>query len=107
MQEVQKYGHATRKSQKMTQYEVLSEILATSLRTIWGLETDAWQYLTGNEASLSLNQLFENHSILADFQESGQLIADEKGIRLSKQGLALADYITPYLLSNLRGKLQD
>lgn len=105
MQEVLKNGHATRKTQKMSRYEVLSEILATSLRTIWGLETDAWHYMTGNEVPLS--QLLESHPLLASFQESGQLICDEKGIRLSRQGLALADYITPYLLSNLRQQLQE
>ena len=84
---------------KMSQKEVLFELPATSLRTVWGLESSGWEIL----CNFPLKDLIEDN--LEASIESGQLILSENGLRLSEEGLALADYITAHLLCNLEKKL--
>jgi len=102
MKEVEQKGHGTAKREKQTNFDVLTELIATSLRTIWGLESHAWTSLVGQP---SLHSLICDNDILASFKEDGQLLVDENGIRLSERGLLMADYITPYVLSSLKRQL--
>lgn len=102
MKEVEQKGHGTAKREKQTNFDVLTELIATSLRTIWGLESHAWTSLVGQP---SLHSLICDNDILASFKEDGQLLVDENGIRLSERGLLMADYIIPFVLSSLKRQL--
>lgn len=103
MKEVEQKGHGTAKREKQTNFDVLAELIATSMRTIWGLESRAWTSLVGLQPSL--HSLICDNDILASFKEDGQLLVDENGIRLSERGLLMADYIIPFVLSSLKRQL--
>ena len=82
----------------------VAELIATSLRTIWGLETHTWTNLVGSNCK-DLHALICDNDILASFLQDGRLLVDEKGLRLSENGLIMADYIIPFVLSNLERQL--
>lgn len=42
-QTVERYGHGTQVRKQQSQHEVLSELLATSLRTIVGVQPERWK----------------------------------------------------------------
>jgi len=104
MKEVEQKGHGTAKSEKQTDYDISAELIATSLRTIWGLETHAWTNLVGGNCK-DLHALICDNDILASFFQDGRLLVDEKGLRLSDSGLVMADYIIPFVLSSLKRQL--
>ena len=79
----------------------IAELIATSLRTTWGLETHTWTNLVGVGNRKDLHALICDNDILASFLQDGRLILDEKGLRLSENGLIMADYIIPFVLSEI------
>ena len=93
MKEVEQNGHGTAKCEKQNDYDVLAELVATTLRTIWGFEA-SW-------VNVDLRSLICDDAALTSFLEDGQLVVDENGLRLSDRGLLMADYIIPFVLSSL------
>ena len=74
----------------------------TSLRTSWGLEYDNFCRLFSD---LSLDDLVIDDEKCQQFIQDGLLIISSDSLRLSEKGLALADFITPYVLHNLNRKI--
>ena len=56
---------------------------------------------------MSLKDLVDGDQVCQQFLEDGLLELSEDYLKLSENGLALADYITPYVLANLKSKIQD
>ncbi len=97
---VELQGHGTRRCQEMSDLTVSEEVLVSALRTRWGIDLQLWTELTGDQ--VCLGEMVAQSDILQSFVRSGDLIFEEsRCLRLSDKGLSLADYITPYLLSEL------
>ena len=98
MKEVEQNGHGTAKCEKQNDYDVLAELVATTLRTIWGFKA-SWV------DNVDLRSLICDDAALTSFLEDGQLVVDENRLRLSDRGLLMADYIIPFVLSSLERQL--
>ena len=98
MQEVEQKGHGTAKIELQSTYDVLAEILATSLRTEWGLEAKLM-------TDIPLKSLVENDPVLESMVGEGLIEVSDSSLRLSESGLAMADYITPYFLASLQRQI--
>ena len=97
-------GHGIRKVVYQSRYDIATELLCSAFRTSWGLESDNWRNLC---PEISLKDLVDGDQVCQQFLEDGLLELSEDYLKLSENGLALADYITPYVLANLKSKIQD
>lgn len=96
MAEVEHVGHGTRKIVELSQAEVAAELLVTSLRTREGVAAERLRLLTDVAVAEFAECL--KFQQLAD---EGLLVVDKQGMRLTPDGLKVADFITPYLLNIL------
>ena len=117
MTEVERFGHGTRKVEFLTNPEtILSELLATSLRTRDGLTEEIWirtwsmlgrYHLTEfRTPPFAIRQLIENDEKCRSFL-SEQILVLDKGLKLSPKGLNLLDYVLPYLINSLDSNLKN
>ena len=98
-------GHGIRKIVNQNRYDIATELICSAFRTSWGLESDNWRNLC---PEISLKDLVDGDQVCQQFLEEGFLeLVPEEYLKLSENGLALADYITPYVLANLKSKIQD
>jgi coproporphyrinogen III oxidase-like Fe-S oxidoreductase len=111
MIEVERFGHGTRKIEFLKNSEtILSELLATSLRTRIGLTEEIWirtwsklgRYNLSefHAPPFTLRQLVESDEKCRSFLSDEILVLD-KGLKLSPKGLNLLDYVLPYLINSL------
>jgi coproporphyrinogen III oxidase-like Fe-S oxidoreductase len=111
MYEVDKNGHATRKIEILKNSEIiLSELLATSLRTRNGLTETIWNQTWSKMFRNNLT-VFENppfllsHLIDSDRKcrsfVSENILVLGNGLKLSPKGLNLLDFVLPYLINSL------
>ena len=118
MLEVEKLGHGTRKVERFQEkFEILSELLATSLRTRFGLSpdlwTEIWSKMFRNKLSESPKPPFELFNLIESDEKCRTFFSDcyfepdlEKlGLVLSPKGLVLLDYVLPYLVNSLERNL--
>ena len=113
MREVEVVGHGTRKIDYLSSEDVMSELLATSLRTEIGLTEKIWlqklreicdskEDMKDNATELTLRSIIETDHKCDRFLENETLILDgENNLRLSKNGLKYLDHVLPYLISSL------
>ncbi|XP_073246393.1 radical S-adenosyl methionine domain-containing protein 1, mitochondrial-like isoform X1 [Porites lutea] len=101
MKEVEIRGHATRKEVPQTKFEVLEEVIMSSLRTADGLSNKKWHSLSPFSKHLSLSDIFKESEDVQQLVESGLLILNEKGIKASHRGLSVVDSIITTLLVHL------
>ena len=114
MREVEVVSHATRKIDYLSNEDVLSELLATSLRTNVGLTEDLWlskineitfdsrNYNKDESINFALKYIVENDEKCQRFLQNGTVIVDgENNLRMSQNGLKYLDHVLPYLLSSL------
>ena len=98
-------GHGIRKIVNQNRYDIATELICSAFRTSWGLESDNWRNLC---PEILLKDLVDGDQVCQQFIEEGFLeLVPEEYLKLSENGLALADYITPYVLANLKSKIQD
>ena len=90
-------GHGTMRATRQNLYDIAAEILGSTLRTSWGLESDLFGLFFPD---LLLFDLVRDCQICQQFQEDGLMTVSERRIKLTPKGLAFADYISPYLLAN-------
>ena len=102
MSAVERHGHGTRILKPQDTYDVVSERLVTSLRTVWGFKVEE-----DETPSFSLKKLVQDEC--AGFVDDGLLCVSDgdKRLSLSEDGLMLAVYITPFLLSRLKDQLDE
>ena len=93
IQAVENQGHATRKSVIQSQEEILSEYISTSIRTVWGIRK-------GNLPSQVLKKI-QNDEFCQNFIKDKLLVEDDDVIKLSDQGLHMADFITSFILASI------
>ena len=117
MREVELVGHGTRKIDNLTSKDVLSELLATSLRTDNGLTETVWlkkldyisshlNYCVEKIRTLSLKSVIEDDEKCLKFVENGTLILNgDNSLRLSPDGLKYLDHVLPYLINRLRKRV--
>ncbi len=117
MIEVERYGHGTRKIEFLKNPEsILSELLATSLRTRIGLTEEIWirtwsklgrcHLSEFRTPPFTLRQLVENDDKSRSFLFEQTLVLDKNGLKLSPKGLNLLDYVLPYLINSLDSNLK-
>lgn len=94
MWEVEKFGHATRKTSQQTAKTILEELLAVSLRTKWGLSHQNWSALA---STVPLSALV-NSSRTQFWVQNGFILVDPGGLRATPHGLMILDSILPDLL---------
>lgn len=100
MSAVERSGHGTRILKPQGTYDVVSERLVTSLRTIWGFKAK-------DDTNISLRDLVHDEGACASFVKDGLLHVTDERLSLSDEGLMLADYISPFLLSRLKDQLEE
>ena len=101
LRETELMGHGTRKITPLNNEDVFERILASSMRTRKGLSVDVCRRF-----GITLENLI-NHEKCKEFLASNKLICDESCIRLSASGILLADYILPYLLLGIEGRISN
>ena len=117
MIEVERFGHGTRKVEFLTNPEtILSELLATSLRTRDGLTEEIWirtwsilghcNLTDFRTPPFAIGQLIESDEKCRSFL-SEQILVLDKGLKLSPKGLNLLDYVLPYLINSLDSNLKS
>ena len=117
MFEVDKHGHATRKIEFLKSPEIiLSELLATSLRTRSGLKetiwNETWSKMFQNNLTLFdnppflLSHLIESDEKCRSFMSENILVL-ENGLKLSSKGLNLLDFVLPYLMNSMESCIKQ
>jgi coproporphyrinogen III oxidase-like Fe-S oxidoreductase len=104
LKEVALAGHGTRRISCLSHAAAAEELLATSLRTSRGLTVERWAAV---EPPCDLERLVGASDACLEFVESGTLVVDESGIRLSGEGLKLADHVVPFLMASLDDATQS
>ncbi|XP_075701474.1 radical S-adenosyl methionine domain-containing protein 1, mitochondrial isoform X2 [Rhinoderma darwinii] len=99
MKEVMRYGHGTRKVTEQNDFDILSELLVSGLRTDIGISHKRWQMLS---PTVSLNCLFGASQELRDLQENGLLVLDQNGLRCTWKGLAVLDSLLLPILNQFQ-----
>ncbi|ELT99882.1 hypothetical protein CAPTEDRAFT_158826 [Capitella teleta] len=94
MIEVEKSGHATRKADALSEYEVLQEILYLGLRTTGGVPHERWNFFSPDA---SLLDVFSEAHMIKVLQKEGYLHSLSGGLRATSRGLNLADGLTKEL----------
>ncbi|XP_076451272.1 radical S-adenosyl methionine domain-containing protein 1, mitochondrial-like isoform X2 [Babylonia areolata] len=97
MWEVEKFGHATRKSVTQTTKEILEELVSVGLRTKWGLCSKNWSALL---PSVPLAKLFKSPGT-DRWIKSGHLKQSQSGLQATPQGLVILDSILPDILLDI------
>ncbi|XP_070579953.1 radical S-adenosyl methionine domain-containing protein 1, mitochondrial-like isoform X2 [Ptychodera flava] len=100
MQEVEKYGHATRKSTPQTQIRILEELLMLGLRTKDGISDARWRQFSDG---ISLQSVLGHSEVLNGLMEN-QLLMQFSGkfLKATPRGLSLIDSIVPDLIIELQ-----
>ena len=109
MSEVSAVGHGTRKVQPMSKGQTLRELVASALRTREGITRHLWfktlkeNFLCADSVTL---EMLVGGAKCEEFLRDGYLILDSGGLRLSGKGIAVADYLTVYVIGNLEDVLE-
>lgn len=98
MWEVEKRGHGTRRREIQSKLTVLSELVASALRTCDGLQQKDWDIFS-NE--LSLYDCFRNCSSLDYIFNAKLLVLQKEKLFASRDGLKVLDSILPKVLNCL------
>ncbi|XP_071620357.1 radical S-adenosyl methionine domain-containing protein 1, mitochondrial isoform X1 [Heliangelus exortis] len=99
MQEVQRQGHGTRRRVVLSPLEQMEEVLALGLRMDEGITAERWGHFSPH---LSLQDVFGGPGEAKELQQQGWLVLDDRGLRCSREGLALLDSLLPGLLCQLQ-----
>ncbi|XP_061740643.1 radical S-adenosyl methionine domain-containing protein 1, mitochondrial isoform X3 [Nerophis ophidion] len=102
IREVRQMGHGTRRRILLGRLELLEEALVMGLRTTEGITHEDWQLFS---PQLDLGDIFGSSADVQDFFHGCSLILDDKGLRCSRDGLALLDSMLPTLLLELERKI--
>jgi len=105
MASVEATGRGLKRVERQSTFDVAAELLATSLRTVLGLESDNLTRVTASQ--LSVNDLVKGDPFCEAFVEKGTILVTDERLWLSEAGMSLADYVTPYLMANMRKKLGE
>ncbi|KAK7502458.1 hypothetical protein BaRGS_00006411 [Batillaria attramentaria] len=97
MREVERDGHATRKSTPQSSKEILEELLSVGLRTKWGISSRAWSELLPDVSLDHLSSLPRS----ARWLEEGYLMRTSQCLKATPSGLIILDSILPDLLLDL------
>ncbi|KAL8610271.1 hypothetical protein ACOMHN_062003 [Nucella lapillus] len=97
MWEVEKFGHATRKSLIQTTKDILEELVSVGLRTKWGLSSKNW---SAQLESVPLAKLCSAPGT-NQWIKSGHLTQTQCGLQASPQGLMILDTILPDILLDI------
>jgi coproporphyrinogen III oxidase-like Fe-S oxidoreductase len=103
MRAVETFGHGTRKVTEQQPLDIFDEVLSASLRTRWGMESSTWAQVG---LPLTLSDVVSDDEVCQSFISNGTLVSTSGCLRLSEQGLRLADHVIPSLMANVRKKLQ-
>lgn len=98
MWEVEKFGHATRRSQKLEPYLVLQEILYLGLRTKAGIPNERWMLYSGG---VSLEEVYGEVYMIRSMQKEGYLKPIKGCLQLTERGLDIVDSVARELLDIL------
>ncbi|XP_071500286.1 radical S-adenosyl methionine domain-containing protein 1, mitochondrial-like [Diadema antillarum] len=105
MEEVEKYGHGTRRAVVQSNFYILQEFLLMALRTPSGISNLTWQqFLPGG----TLMEVFGLNEFVREAVQTGLVELDDIGLRCTGRGLCVLDSIIPPLITCLtehfRGK---
>uniref|UniRef100_H3CYK7 Radical S-adenosyl methionine domain-containing protein n=1 Tax=Tetraodon nigroviridis TaxID=99883 RepID=H3CYK7_TETNG len=103
IREVQQRGHGTRRRIQLDHLELLEEVLAMGMRTTEGISHEHWALFS---PQLGLRDVFGASVDVQDYLRSGRLILDPRGLRCSREGLALLDSMLPALLVELQSRVR-
>ena len=76
-----------------SQEEILSEYISTSIRTVWGTRK--------RNLPTQILQKIQNDEFCQNFIKEKLLVEDNDVIKLSGQGLHMADFITSFILASI------
>ncbi|XP_071385903.1 radical S-adenosyl methionine domain-containing protein 1, mitochondrial isoform X1 [Centroberyx affinis] len=102
IQEVQQRGHGTRRRIQLGHLGLLEEVLVMGMRLTEGITHKHWQSFS---SQVGLHEVFGTSMDVQELLQSGQLILDDRGLRCSRDGLALLDSILPALLLELESQI--
>ncbi|KAK7112959.1 hypothetical protein V1264_012330 [Littorina saxatilis] len=97
MWEVEKFGHATRKSTSQTNRDILEELVSVCLRTAWGLSEKNWSAIV---TSVRLDEFLSSPQTVHWIQK-GFLRKTAEGLKATPSGLAILDSILPDILVDI------
>lgn len=119
MFEVEKFGHGTRKLERLTTpKQILAELLATSLRTRMGVSCATWRKVWARmfrcKVVDSEEPPFPAFSLIENDEKCRSFLSDEifeinfltKDVKLTRKGLNLLDHVLPYMINSLEAHLQ-
>lgn len=98
MQEVETFGHATRKHTLQSSPDILRELLLTGLRVPQGVLDRTWMQFG---ADVSLGDLFGPSQFVSEATDAGWMELDSRGLRCTEKGLNLLDSFMPNLIEIL------
>ena len=118
MREVEVTGHGTRKIDSLTPKDVLSEILATGLRTENGISENIWLHklhevsthsksYTQKILELTLQSIVDGENCKKFITNGSLILSGNNNLRLSQRGLKYLDHILPYLVCSLYERMKD
>ena len=118
MREVEVTGHGTRKIDFLTPKDILSEILATGLRTENGISENIWldklqevsthsKSYTPKILGLTLKSIVDGENCKKFFTNGSLILSGSNNLRMSQSGLKYLDHILPYLVCSLYERMKS
>jgi len=95
MQEVETYGHATRRAKPLTITQQLEELIISGLRTKWGVTNEMWNSISSTS---SLEETFSEYPAVKLYIQRNLLELDHLGFRTTDQGMNILDSLLPDLI---------